>query len=105
VILECGAKWRSISIVTFDLRAIEVEEPERLDWPVTYVYFCSLLKSAYGFGKVDLCLRTFSINRGNICYITPHLSTMKRDLKNFHANAVELLVKYIAHAERLGGAI
>jgi hypothetical protein len=46
VILECGARWSSISIVTFDLRAIEVEEPERLDWPVTYVSFCLLLKNA-----------------------------------------------------------
>jgi hypothetical protein len=42
------------------------------------------------FGKADLYLRTFSITRGNISYITPHLSTMKRDLKNSHANAVEL---------------
>jgi hypothetical protein len=30
---------------------------------------------------------------------------MKRDLNNFHANAVELLVKYIVRAERLGGTI
>jgi hypothetical protein len=42
VILECGSRWSSISIVTFDLRAIEVEEPKRLDSPVTYVYFCLL---------------------------------------------------------------
>jgi hypothetical protein len=54
VIFECGARWSSISIVTFDLRAIGVEEPERLDRPVTYVYFCLLLKSAYEVRKVGL---------------------------------------------------
>jgi hypothetical protein len=51
VILECGARWSNISIATFDLGAIEVEEPERLDWPVTYVCFCVLLKSAYEVRK------------------------------------------------------
>jgi hypothetical protein len=51
VVLEFGARWSSISIVTFDLSAIEVEEPERLGWPVTYVYFCLLLKSACAVRK------------------------------------------------------